>query len=134
MMFKNPLLPILGELNAAFGGTSPTIGPDKRSYFSPGKPLGPALVSLLNPEKNELNQLLAAYIELMPGGFQETLRTVIHYALERDPQVLLNFSWAPGYDFELSMWEIVEPPEHNSAIHLLLKGRYPDHDERFAGA
>lgn len=134
MMFKNPLLPILGELNAAFGGTSPTIGQDQRAHFAPGKELGPALVSLLNPEKEDLNQLLAAYISMMPGGFQETLRSVIHYALGPDPQVLLNFSWAPSYDFELTMWEIVEPPEHNSAIHLLLKGRYPDHDARFPAA
>ncbi len=134
MMFKNPLLPILGELNAAFGGTSPTIGPGQRAHFAPGQKLGPALASSLNPEKDNLNQLLAAYIEMMPGGFQETLRSVIHYALGPDPQVLLNFSWAPSYDFELTMWEIVEPPEHNSAIHLLLKGRYPDHDVRFPAA
>ena len=94
MMFGIQLLPVLGELNAAFGGKNP---------FSPGEDFGPALLSVMNPAHEELNGVLHAYIAMMPRGFQESLRAIIHYALSSEPRVLLNFSWAPAYDFEITV-------------------------------
>jgi hypothetical protein len=131
MMLGNPLLPVLGELNAAFGGGNPRVRSGECDAFAPGKPLGPALASVLDPAQAELNSLLAAYVSTMPGGFRETLRSIIHYALTSEVQVLLNFSWTPAYDWELTMCEIVEPAPYNSGIQILLKGRYPDESTRF---
>jgi hypothetical protein len=133
MMFGNPLLPVLGKLNAAFGGASPTVGHEELARFAPGEELGPALASILGGDDGDLNALLAAYVGTMPPSFREALRAVIYSALDRSTQALLNFSWAPAYDFELTIWEIVEPPPHASGVHILIRGRYPDHDERFGG-
>jgi hypothetical protein len=131
MMFANrQILPVLGELNAAFGGKTPLMNADHSPAFASGQPLGPALANVLQDE--ELKYLLNAYIGMLPGSFQESLRSIIHYALSQDPQVLLNFAWAPGYDFEMSIWEMVEPAPAQNGITILLKGRYPDHDSRFA--
>jgi hypothetical protein len=132
MMHGNPLLPILGELNGAFGGVKPRVSPDQAEAFAPGASLGPALADVMHGADKELRNLLAAYIETIPGSFQASLLSIIHYALTSRPRVLLNFSWAPAYDFELTIWEIVEPQPANSGISILLKGRYPDDSARFA--
>jgi hypothetical protein len=132
MMFGLQLLPVLGELNAAFGGKHPTVSADNFKAFSPGAELGPALLSVLDSKHEELNGLLNAYVGMMPRGFQESLRAIIYYALSSEPRVLLNFSWAPAYDFEMTIWEMVEPPPAHTGMTILLKGRYPDEGTRFA--
>ncbi len=134
MMFGLQLLPVLGELNAAFGGKHPTVSAEHRKAFGPGEDLGQALLGVMNPAHKELNGLLHAYVSMMPRGFQESLRAIIHYALSSDPRVLLNFSWAPAYDFEMTIWEMVEPAPAHTGMTILLKGRYPDEGTRFAAS
>lgn len=126
------VFPALGELNAAFGGAQPTVEPGFQAQFGPGQDLGAALQSIVGGKGPELSTALGLFMAAMPGSMRETLRTVIHYALTSDPPMLLNFSWAPGYDFEMTIWEIPEPAPARSAITILLKSRYPDHAERFA--
>jgi hypothetical protein len=135
MMFGSmQILPVLGELNAAFGGKTPRINSDHGPTFAPGTSLGPALADVLDSSHEELRYLLNAYLEMLPGSMRESLRSIIHYALTQDPQVLLNFAWAPSYDFEMTIWEMVEPAPAQSGVTILLKGRYPDHASRFAPA
>ncbi len=126
VMFGQQVLPVLGELNAAFGGVQPTVTAEHCGAFEPGQCLGPALASVLHPSLGELTGLLAAYVGAMPPAIQETLRSVIHYALTSSPQVLLNFSWTPGYEFEVTICEIVEPAPMQSGVSILLKSRYPN--------
>jgi hypothetical protein len=132
MMFGLQLLPVLGELNNAFGGKHPTVSAENFKAFSPGQDLGPALIGVMNPKHEELNGLLHAYVSMMPRGFQESLRAILYYALSSEPRVLLNFSWAPAYDFEMTIWEMTEPPPAHTGMTILLKGRYPDEGTRFA--
>jgi hypothetical protein len=134
MMFGLQLLPVLGELNAAFGGKHPTVSTESFKAFSPGEELGPALVSVMNSKHEELNGLLQAYVAMMPRGFQESLRAIVYYALSSEPRVLLNFSWAPAYDFEMTIWEMPEPAPAHTGMTILLKGRYPDEGTRFAAS
>ena len=74
------------------------------------------------------------YVAMMPRGFQESLRAILHYALTSEPRVLLNFSWAPAYDFEMTIWEMPEPPPAHTGMTILLKGRYPDEGTRFGAS
>ena len=134
MMFGKQVLPVLGELNSGFGGKKPKVGKDKHKAFEPGNDLAKGLSSVMDPAHEELNKLLEAYVSMMPRSHQEALRSIIHYALTSEPQVLLNFSWAPGYDFEMTIHEMVEPAPFQSGVSIALKGRYPDHDTRFATA
>ena len=119
MMFGLQLLPVLGELNAAFGGKHPTVSTEHFKAFSPGAELGPALLGVMDSKHEELNGLLNAYVSMMPRGFQETLRAIIYHALSSEPRVLLNFSWAPGYDFEITLWDAP------CGITVLIRSRYP---------
>ncbi|MGH6910466.1 MAG: hypothetical protein ACREE0_10475 [Phenylobacterium sp.] len=134
MMFGLQLLPVLGELNNAFGGKNPTVSAENFKAFSPGQELGPALVGVMNSKHEELNGLLKAYVAMMPRGFQESLRAIVYYALSSEPRVLLNFSWAPAYDFEMTIWEMPEPAPAHTGMTILLKGRYPDEGTRFAAS
>ena len=134
MITGKQVLPVLAELNSGFGGVHPRVSTAERGRFEPGNELGPALASVLNPANNELNQLLALYVSTIPRGFQEALRSIVYYALSSEPRVLLNFSWAPAYDFELTIWEMVEKEPAYSGMSIALKGRYPDDGTRFAAS
>jgi hypothetical protein len=132
VMFGKEVLPVLGELNSHFGGEKPKVGPRELKFFGPDEDLGRALASVMDLDDKELKNLLAAYISAMPRSHQVALRSIIHYALSSKPQVLLNFSWAPAYDFEMTIWEMVEPEPFHSGITIALRGRYPDHGTRYA--
>lgn len=125
MMKKKQLLPVLGALNAAFGGMHPSVTAREAERFGPGASLGPALAGVL-PRHPELNELLEAFVATIPLGMQRSLLSIIHHALTSERQVLLNFAWAPAYDFELTIWETVEPEPAHSGISVLLRSRYPD--------
>jgi hypothetical protein len=131
MMNDLEIFPVLGELNAAFGGARPVVRADQALLFEPGRPLGPSLAAALGQKEAQLSSLLATFISAMPGALQESLRATLHYALTQEPRSLVNFAWAPAYDFELDIWEAVEPAPHPSGITILLKSRYPDHKQRF---
>lgn len=134
MMIEEEIFPVLGELNAAFGGARPSVGPEHAHRFAPGQALGPALeLALAHRGQERLSQLLTMFVGAMPGALQETLRATLHYALTQTPRSLINFAWAPSYDFELNIWEAVEPKPHPSGITIVLKSRYPDHKQRFGG-
>jgi len=132
MFAGKQILPVLAELNSAFGGTHPTVSTDKSELFGPRQDLGKALMTVMDPVNKELGGLLAMYVSMMPRGFQESLRAIVYYALTSEPRVLLNFSWAPGYDFELTIWEMVEEAPLHSGMSIALKGRYPDDGTRYA--
>ena len=63
---------------------------------------------------------------MIPPSIQESLRGAIFLALSSDPPLLINWAWAPAYDYELNVWHIVEPAPAPSGITLLLRTRYPD--------
>jgi hypothetical protein len=132
MMLDLEIFPVLGELNAAFGGARPIVSADQAGLFAPGRPLGPSLAQALGHTEAQFTSLLATFISAMPGALQESLRATLHYALTSKPRSLINFAWAPSYDFELNIWEAVEPAPHPSGITILVKSRYPDHKTRFA--
>ena len=132
MMLDQEIFPVLGELNAAFGGVRPTVKADQAPLFAPGRPLGPALSEALGQKEAQLSSLLATFVSAMPGALQESLRATLHYALTSVPRSRINFAWTPSYDFELNIWESVEPAPHPSGITILVKSRYPDHKTRFA--
>ena len=68
---------------------------------------------------------LAGYLDDLPIGIHEGIRAVIHSALTRDERQPMTFAWAPGYDYELSVWDISATPETPGGITVLLRSRYP---------
>ena len=74
----------------------------------------------------ELEEATAAFVDGWPTGIKAALRAVLHDNLTRDGTVPVTFAWAPGYDFEISIWDVRDTAETAGGITILFKSRYPD--------
>lgn len=120
------LLPMLGDLNHAFGLTNIDARVNGREGFAPGQCVGTNLADIIAKPGDATNQMFRLFVQLLPGGIRESMRSIIYYCLQSEPPVLISFAWAPAYDYELTVWEAVEPAPLISGVTLLLKTRYPD--------
>src|ERR1017187_7510190 len=93
---------LLGELNAQFGKENIQNLAKNAGMFAPGNPIHAGLVSL--PD-TPLHRAVKTHLANMPGSFHEALRAIIHQALSTTPPTQVTFAWAPGYDYELSLWQ-----------------------------
>ncbi len=96
--------------------------------FAPGRSLGDVF------DRSPLHRLFTTYLNTVPTIFTETLRNVMHHALSTTPPTPVCFAWAPGYDFELTIWQAPDTPETRGGITVLMKSRYPDDKHPLAGA
>jgi hypothetical protein len=49
--------------------------------------------------------------------------SVIRSAVARSMPI--TFAWAPGYDYELSVWDVADTADTAGGITVLLRSRYP---------
>jgi hypothetical protein len=122
---------VLGQLNTAFGREGIDKLAEKRESFAPGKPLAAGVVV---HSKMALYDDWVDYIKKIPLSMQEALRATIYHALSAKPPVQVTFAWAPGYDYELTIWQAPDTRKTKGGITVLIKSRYPDdkhplHDE-----
>jgi hypothetical protein len=66
-----------------------------------------------------------AFFMSWPEGLREALQAIVHSALSRTPRLPVTFAWAPGYDYELTMYETPGTAEGPGGITILLRSRYP---------
>jgi hypothetical protein len=114
---------LLGELSAQFrsdkiGGMVKNI-----AMFAPGSPIHAGLVAL--PD-TPLHRAVKSHLANMPESFHEALRAIIHQALSTTPPTQITFAWAPGYDYELTLWQAPDTKATKGGITVLVKSRYPD--------
>jgi hypothetical protein len=95
----------------------------RKAHFAEGAPLD---LSFLEEASTPLHRAWNSYVAKLPGSFTEALRSVIRYALSTSPPTPINFSWAPGYDYELSLWQAPDTNLTRGGITVLLRSRYPD--------
>ena len=114
---------VLNDLNTAFSKDNVHRLARRKDAFAPGQPLGAGLVV---QKGTPLYEVWQAYLAEMPGGVQETLRAIIYYALSTDPPTFVTFAWAPGYDYEVTMWHAPDTRSTKGGITVLIKSRYPD--------
>jgi hypothetical protein len=113
---------VLNELNAKFGKDNIGALAANRANYAPGQTLTGALAAGGTP----LQPAFKAYFAQLPGAIHETLRSVIHHALSTTPPTQITFAWAPGYDYEVTVWQAPDTAQTKGGITLLLKSRYPD--------
>jgi hypothetical protein len=113
---------VLSYLNLAFSRDNIVALAANRDSFAPGKPLAAGLVI---KEGTRLHGLWVEYLAKLPGSFQEAFRSVVYYALSTEPPSPITFAWAPGYDYELTIWHSPDTPPTKGGITVLLKSRYP---------
>jgi mannosyltransferase OCH1-like enzyme len=113
----------LGTLNIAFSRENLPKLVEKRAAFAEGKPLAAGIVV---DASMALHAYWMKYIGDIPGGMQEAIRATIYQALSTEPPTQITFAWAPGYDYEMSMWQAPDTNTSKGGITILIKSRYPD--------
>lgn len=96
---------------------------EHRERFAPGQRVD---LAFLMEEGTPLQAAWSKYVGQAPGAFMEALRGVIHYAASAEPPIPVTFAWAPGYDFELTVWQAGDTATTKGGITVLIKSRYPD--------
>jgi len=115
------LVSVIRQLNREFDHDRIEAFAEKAATFAPGRPLNVSVLSDISPA---LARAFQGYLDSLPGGVKETLRSVIYYARTSTPPVPITFAWAPAYDTGVTVWE---PP---CAITVLFQSRYPPGDTR----
>jgi hypothetical protein len=67
----------------------------------------------------------ADFIAAIPGGMHDAARALIQSNLSREQPLEMTFAWAPGYDYELRIWEAPGTPESRGSITVLFRSQYP---------
>lgn len=112
----------LTALNTTFG--SHNLGAIDPGVFDPAA--GTSLVDGFVRAGVDLDEATQAYVGTWPTALQAALQAAIFENLRRGGSVPITFAWVPGYDFELSMWDVRDTAETAGGITVLLKSRYPD--------
>ena len=109
-------------MNVAFGAER--IGDLDPATFTPGD--GATTLSAAFVEAGvELDDATRSYMDTWPSGIQAAVRATLHENLARDGRVPVTFAWAPGYDFEVTIWDVRDSSETVGGITVLFKSRYP---------
>ena len=66
-----------------------------------------------------------AYLQSWPEGLKDILRAAIRSAINRTPPLPVTLSWAPGYDYELNIWEAPGTAASPGGMTILMRSRYP---------
>lgn len=66
-------------------------------------------------------------LDSIPQGMQAALKALIAQNLSREPgdRWEMTFAWAPGYDYQLSLWEAPSTVVSRAGITVMLQTRYP---------
>jgi hypothetical protein len=73
----------------------------------------------------DLDDATAAFMDTWPSATQAALRAAVFENLSRDGRVPITFAWAPGYDFELTIWDVRDSSETVGGMTILFRSRYP---------
>ena len=112
-------------MNAAFapdaisevdGDTAALYHPDSGASFSE---------ALARTPKTELSDAVLSYIDGWPSALQAVLKATIHHNLTRDGRVPITFAWQPGYDYSVTIHDVVDTETSHGGITVLLTSRYP---------
>ena len=67
----------------------------------------------------------AEFVSQMPQSMQAAFIAILRSNLERDVRKQMLVSWAPGYDWELTVWETTSTGTTAGGITIQVKSRYP---------
>lgn len=108
-----------GRLNRAFDW--PGVNDIAPEVFDPGV----SLVDLALENEIAIDPREADVLRSIPRGMQEALRALIRDNLARETSLAMTFAWAPGYDYELQVWEAPGVDGSRGGITVILRTRYP---------
>jgi hypothetical protein len=113
---------MLCELNVHMGKDKIKEFAKRKDMFAPGKEPD---YSFLMAEHPRAVDAWHKHLGNMPLGIRTGLRAIIHHALSTEPPTQITFAWAPGYDYEMTVWQAPDTKNTKGGITVLLKSRYP---------
>jgi hypothetical protein len=113
----------VSALNTAFGAER--IGDVGADAFAPGGDGAATLSEAYVAAGADLDAATLAYMDTWPTAIQAAVRGALYENLSRDGRVPVTFAWAPGYDFECTIWDVRDSSETVGGMTILLKSRYP---------
>jgi hypothetical protein len=116
---------VISRLNEEFGKDGIKALVAKREAFAPGTSLNEIETALFSDTEAHVYRFFREYIGRLPRSIQEAFRAVIYYALSTDPPTTITFAWAPGYDYEVTIWQVPDVHPTRGGITMLLKSPYP---------
>lgn len=116
---------MVGRLNRLFSEHEIRNLSERRELFAPGRRLSD-VARTLRTAPDEIREQWVAFLDSMPRGIEEGLRAIMYHALSTSPPTEIAFAWAPGYDFELGIWQAPDTEKTRGGITVLFKSRYPD--------
>ena len=116
---------IVSELNNAFSRHNINKLVPHRDLFAPNKPLGSA--GIIVQKGSENYKLWQQYLGNIPPSIRKTIQQVIYHALDPKSPTPINWAWAPGYDYEVTLWDVPDNAVTNTpgGITILIKSSYP---------
>jgi hypothetical protein len=118
---------LLNELNQSFSSEGAARLAPNCEAFSQGNKLGSGLIVT---KGSPLFDQYEAYLAWLPGAIQETIRSVMYYALTtRDEKgkhkpTSITFAWMPGYDFKVTVTEVGDTTRTRGGITILIESPY----------
>lgn len=109
------------QLNVAFGPEAISeIDPER---FAPGA--GSLAESFAAVPGVRIDDAERAWLDGWPSALQAALQAALYDNLTRPGTVPVTFSWAPGYDYDLRIWDILDTAETHGGITVQVTSRYP---------
>ena len=116
---------LVSELNSAFSQNQIAQTARLRDEFAPDKPLDVALARLVAQPDTVEYRAFKTFVGKIPHGLQKVISATLLHSLT-EPYTLVTCAWAPGYDYEVDLWQAPDTPETRGGITILFKSRYPD--------
>ena len=124
----------LGYLNTQLG-TEEHIDSVDAALYAPGAVMSQSTLTIVGDQAvaGPLPTIVSA-VDATPPGISEAMRALIFQNLTRPQRSLMTFAWAPGYDWELNVWESPGSGQTRPSITVLVKSRYPNDPNPLTGS
>ena len=70
------------------------------------------------------------FLEGWPAGQLAAVSAAIRSCLLRAPRMPITFAWAPGYEYEVTIWESAGIEGSEGGMTILFRSRYPGDELR----
>lgn len=65
------------------------------------------------------------FLSAWPPSIQTAIQGAVYGALDRPERMPVTFAWAPGADFQATIWEVAGTTASRGGVTILLNSPYP---------
>ena len=74
---------------------------------------------------SDMSEAIYAYVDAWPGALKRAAQAVIWENFTREARVPITFAWTPGYDYSVTIYDVVDTETSRGGITVLFTSRYP---------